>query len=158
MRLALQYPKMALFGALAIMYVVLRLAVPQPWLSDIMNSLFLGITGTVTVVFAPLAWRAFQDRAFNRVSQLTFGILLTWVSLFGAKLVGHVSQTYYPDISLFLSYLAIIGGVLHVTAAGMDGPEWRYHRSLLLCGLLSGLALFVITATMRLFNLFPFVT
>lgn len=139
--------RLAQFGAIAVItYVMLVITVPNMILLSLMNSLFLGVVGMVTIVFFPLFIRALKDKAFDRVTQLTIGIILTWFSMIGGRIAsvmitttGEASRIAISPYIAAIAYLAIVGGILHVTAPGMVEHEWRYNKRLLVVGLLVGL-------------------
>jgi 4-amino-4-deoxy-L-arabinose transferase-like glycosyltransferase len=138
--------KLAVFGiASAALYGALAATIPNRFLLEVFNCLFLGVVGTVTVVFFPLFLRAIRVREFDRVSQLTIGIILTWFSLILSRGVSVAIQATDEQTRLaatpliaFAAYIAILGGILHVTAPGMLEGKWRYNKGILAIGLLVG--------------------
>lgn len=145
--------RLAVFGiAAAVLYGVLSALVPDRFLVQVFNGLFLGVVGTVTVVFFPLFWRAIRVREFDRVSQLTIGIILTWFSLILSRSVSALIEatdeatrlTAAPVIA-FAAYLAILGGILHITAPGMVEQKWKYNKRILAFGLFVGAIIATVT-------------
>lgn len=138
--------KLALFGvAAAFLYAALVVFVPSRFLVEVFNGVFLGVVGTVTVVFFPLFWRAIRVREFDRVSQLTIGIILTWFSLILSRSVSVLIEATEESVRAqaapviaFAAYLAILGGILHITAPGMVETKMRYNKRLLFVGLAIG--------------------
>lgn len=148
--------KLVLFAVIAAaLYAVLALLLPERFLMELFNGVFLGVVGAVSVVFFPLAIRAIRNKTFDRVSQLVVGIILTWFSLIGSRALsvlinatGEATRIAASPIIGLLAYMAILGGVLHVTAPGMVENEWKYNKGLLACGLfvgfiVAGIAIFV---------------
>lgn len=140
------------FGALlaGLVFAVLAIFVPTNILLPVMNSICLGVVGAVTIVFAPLIARLFRDKEFDRVSQLIAGMLLMWLSLLGSRftslyvsITGNVDIVNSPVIA-FLAYLAIIGGVLHISAPGIVDKEWKYNRKTLRGAIAVGVIIAVI--------------
>lgn len=129
----------------AIVYIALAVLVPSRYLIEVLNGLFLGLVAAVTIVFFPLFLRAVQTKNFDRVSQLTIGIILTWCSLIVSRslnTIGRVTGTMDTISSsqfvAFAAYLAIVGGILHVTAPGMVEDKLRYNKGLLLLAVVIG--------------------
>lgn len=128
-------------------FILLRTLLPFGVMTELLNGVFLGMTGAVCIVFAPLFWRAVRDRAFDRVTQLTFGIILNMAALFLMRGVSVASRTFGSDAvrdtlwPALAVYLAILGATLHITAPGMVDEQLRYNRSILLVALLVGFAI-----------------
>lgn len=121
------------------LYVLALVALPTRVFVEVLNGLFLGMVVAVTVVFFPLFVRAISQRKFDRVAQLTIGIILTWLSLIISrsvnamgKVLGNTEVLATSPMVTLAAYLAILGGVLHVTAPGMLDDRLRYNKSLLL--------------------------
>jgi hypothetical protein len=139
-------PKLALFGVMAgCLFALLTLVVPNETLLPVMNALCIGIVGAVTVAYAPLMLRAFRDHAFDRVSQLISGMFLMWFSLLGSRgaslyinITGDSASVVNSPVVTFLAYMAIIGGVLHVSGPGTVEQEWKYDRRGLMFGAIAG--------------------
>lgn len=138
--------------AAAVLYGVLIATVPDRFLVQVFNGLFLGVVGTVTVVFFPLFWRAIRVRNFDRVSQLTIGIILTWFSLILSRgtsalieATDEATRQHAAPVIAFAAYIAILGGILHVTAPGMVEDKWKYNRGLLAFGLFVGFIIAAVT-------------
>lgn len=140
----------------AALYFVLLLTVPAGLLTEVFNGVFLGIVGTVTVVFFPLFVRSIRKREFDRVSQMTIGIMLTWVSLILSRSISTAVNAAGPELRTqaapliaLAAYVAIIGGILHVTAPGMVENEWRYNKRLLATGVIVGLIVAAVTIAVQ---------
>lgn len=142
-------------AAAAVLFFVLDHFFPAAFLVQIFNGMFLGLVGAVAVVFFPLFWRAITRREFDRVSQLSIGIILTWVSLIISRSLNVIGQTQGdlnrlpPSAIALAAYLAIIGAVLHITAPGMVEQRWVYNKGILIAAVFAGL---LIGATAILFQ------
>lgn len=128
---------MASLVALSV-YLVLAAALPTRILVAVMNGLFLGMVVSVSVVFAPLIKRAVLLRDFDRVAQLTIGIFLSWTSLIISRSVNTYGKIFDKPgeaagsgMVAVAAYLAILGGILHVTAPGMVDDKLKYNKGLL---------------------------
>lgn len=142
--------RLALFSVAAgAVFAALALFVPNSILLPVMNALCIGIVCTVTVVFTPLIKRSLQDKSFDRVSQLMVGMLLMWLSLIGFRganlyiaITGKAAEVASSPVIAFLAYMAILGGVLHVTApAVISQSDWKKNRKTLAIGVAAGLLL-----------------
>lgn len=136
------------------LYLLSIIIVPAHVLIPILNGIFLGLVGAVTVVFFPLFWRSIRQKRFDRVAQLTIGIILTWASLILSRSASTINRIVGPEavtnthLVTLAAYLAILGGVLHVTAPGMLEDKLRYNRgllalSLLIGGVIAGVAIYL---------------
>lgn len=128
-----------------ILYIVLLLALPTRVFVELLNGIFLGMVGAVTVVFFPLFWRSVRQKKFDRVAQLTIGIILTWFSLILSrslnvlgKITGETVALASSPLVTLAAYLAIVGGVLHITAPGMMDDRLKYNKGLLAGALIVG--------------------
>lgn len=126
-------------------YLLGVVLLPQSVFIELLNGLFLGMIVAVTVVFFPLFWRSVRQRRFDRVAQLTIGIILTWLSLIlsrsastYSRILGDTSTMTGSHVVTLAAWLAIVGGILHVTAPGMLDDKLRYNRGLLLLAALIG--------------------
>lgn len=135
-----------LAGIAAAFFGLLVTVVPKHALTEVLNGVFLGIVGAVTVVFFPLFLRSLRAREFDRVSQLTMGIILTWFSLILSRILSVYINATSPamrevvtPLIAFVTYLAILGGILHITAPGMVEEKWKYNKGLLAVALVIGL-------------------
>lgn len=134
--------------AATIVYSLLVALVPTRLLMEILNALFIGIVGAVTIVFFPLFLRSIRLKKFDRVSQLTMGIILTWVSLIINRTLSiyinatdnDVRAMLAPAIA-FAAYVAILGGILHISAPGMVEDHWKYNKGVLFLGIVFGVIL-----------------
>lgn len=111
-------------------YIILSQIIPAAWLVVLLNSIFVGVSVSVLFVLSPLAIRAVKTRTFDKVSQLSTGIIVTWVSLLvmrGISVIIHAQNKTAPLVNSpavsIATYLAIIGGLLYITAPGM--PQER---------------------------------
>lgn len=141
-------------------FVLLHMVVPVNALIAILNGIFLGVIVAVGIVYFPLIWFAFKHGKLDRVSQLSIGIALLWLSTAIAR--GWSFYFRYngtPDIwrdhwiVSLIAYLAIIGGALFVTAPGYPALAeeepfvfWGANRKLLLIlGAIGGITTFVLS-------------
>ncbi len=153
MRQSSLIPIQALLIGLAVaFFVILTFIVPAENLLAVMDNLFIGVVGAVTIVYMPLIQRALTDKKFDRVSQLSLGIVFTWVSMIGTKIASLYVTTPASPIKAInvyilsaLAYLAVLGGTLHVTAPGMINSEWKYNKKPLYLGIAVGIALSIIS-------------
>jgi uncharacterized membrane protein YecN with MAPEG domain len=113
-----------------------------------MNAVCIGIVGTVTIVYTPLMIRASKDHKFDRVSQLVTGMFLMWASLLGSRfanlyinITGDSASVVNSPVVTLLAYMAIIGGVLHISGPSTYDQEWRRDRRSLILGSLAGVLL-----------------
>lgn len=139
--------KLALYSVIAgAVFAALALFVPTYILIPIMNAICIGVVLTVTIIFSPLIARSLHDKSFDRVSQLMVGMLLMWLSLLGSRgasiyinITGRSEEVTSSPVIAFLAYMAIIGGVLHVTAPGIVSTnDWAKNRRVLVAGVVSG--------------------
>lgn len=130
------------------LYIGASWLVPTPVLIELLNGLFLGLAFSVSVVFAPLLWRAIKVKRFDRVAQLTVGIILTWISLALSRLASVVGVIVDRPGSMvgshivgLAAYLAVLGGILHITAPGMFEDRLQYNRGILVFAFVVGLGI-----------------
>lgn len=145
-----------LIGLALIFFAILAFVVPASSLLAVMDNLFIGVVGAVTIVYAPMIRRAVADHDFDRISQLTLGIFFTWISLAGTKLANSVLHAPLDTTKLInvylvsvLAYMAVLGGILHISAPGMSGTEWKYHCKTLVFGIIAGTLVSVISGYIR---------
>lgn len=127
----------------------------------ILNGVFLGVVVCVIIVYSPLVLATFYKPKTDRVSQLALGIGLIWLSIACQKIYWIIWHIYGAPLSwqsngflAWVSYIAIIGGCLFVTAPGFP-PEtsldtqvelWGANRTLLLTlGAIGGVVAFVLS-------------
>lgn len=142
--------KLWLFTALAaLIYLLAAVTVPTSILVQVLNGLFLGFSIVVTIVFAPLFWRAIRQPEFDDVSQLTVGMGLMWSSIWIARALNAYGQAQgfehginSPVVGVS-AYFGVVGLLLHITAPGMVRDRWVYNRRWVYTAVLSG---FVIAA------------
>lgn len=142
--------KLWLFTALAaLIYPLAAVTVPTSILVQVLNGLFLGFSIVVTIVFAPLFWRAIRQPEFDGVSQLTVGMGLMWWSIWIALALNAYGQTRgfehvvnSPVVGVS-AYFGMVGLLLHITAPGMVRDRWVYNRRWVYTAVLSG---FIIAA------------
>lgn len=114
---------------LAIVFVVVSSILPRIELMTILNGIFLGIVVAVVIVYSPLIWVTVRKPKFDRVSQLSLGIGLLWLSIAGQRLYWIIWHSYgapnewrsNPFLAAMV-FLSIVGGCLFVTAPGYP-PE-----------------------------------
>lgn len=145
---------------LGMLFSVLTFFIPKLELLTILNGIFIGIVTGVIIVYSPLIYYMIRYNKTDRVSQLAIGIGLLWLSIAGQKIYWIVWHSYGAPLSwqanYFLSamsYLAIIGGSLFITAPGYPPPTslepvelWGANRKLLLIlGAIGGIITFAFT-------------
>lgn len=110
---------------LAALFAVFSSLVPRAELMTILNGIFLGVVVAALIVYSPIILLTFSNKRLDRVSQLSLGIGLLFLSNAGQRLywiVWHVSGSPIgwqsnPFLQA-MAFLAIIGGCLFVTAPG----------------------------------------
>lgn len=135
-----------------LLYLIATVILPTRVFIEILNGIFLGLVVAVTVVFFPLFRRAVVQRNFDRVAQLTIGIILTWASLILSRsasaigrITGNTEAIAQSPIIPVAAYLAILGAILHVTAPGMLDDRLKYNKGLLAGAILAGAAFACLT-------------
>jgi hypothetical protein len=141
-----------LFFALmvAFFYVILNALLDPTIFIVLLNSLFFGVSVSVIYVLWPLAWRAIKTHQFDRVSQLSVGIIVSWLSVVSVRIASAISHNigklgYFatsPIISLS-TYMSILGGILYITAPGMADARLKYNRGALAASVIIGICLAV---------------
>ncbi len=115
---------------LIIFYSLTSFFVEEPPFINLLNGIFFGVSVAVSIVYAPLFLHSIQHPQFDRVSQLSIGIGLVWLSLLCQRL-WNTANRYYGSadgavnspITGFIIFMAIVGGSLFVTAPGYTlGP------------------------------------
>lgn len=145
---------------LAAVYMIAAIIVPSVRLIVVLNGIFLGIVVAVTIVYAPLIWSTLGRKEFDRVGQLSVGIGLLWASIASQRLWSSVFNYYQAPIEWInhpitgaITFMAIVGGCLFVTAPGYPPKTsiepvelWGANRRLLLIlGSLGGMLAFVLS-------------
>lgn len=80
------------------------------------------------------------------------GMLLMWLSLMGSRgasiyinITGNADDIVNSPVIAFLAYMAIIGGVLHVTAPGITNPnDWSKNKTALKIGIAASIPLAIL--------------
>lgn len=121
----------------------------------ILGAVLGGLSVGVVVYYLPGAVRDLRQRRFDRVSQLTLGILLGWASVAmtrgqatAIRLTGDLSLSNSPVVVVYL-IVAILAGVLHITAPGYDedvGVPARNWNNLIIALMAGGGAAAVLLA------------
>jgi hypothetical protein len=130
--------------AVAAIYLVAANTVPSNVLVQVLNGLFIGFSVAVTVVFAPLFWRALREPEFDDISQLTIGMGLMWVSIWISRALNAYGQTkgfasvINSPVVGFSAYLGVVGLMLHITAPGMVRDRWVYNRRIVYAAVAGG--------------------
>lgn len=139
--------------AITVAYTVVSMLVPTWLLLSALNGAFMGVTFTVMVIYWPLMWRALRVLPFDRSSHLALGIGLIWLSLTVSRGFSIWSRYSSPEFAAYstsmnnpffgyVGLLAIMGGVFHVTGAGLDQDgQFVRGRLLLTMCVLAGLSL-----------------
>lgn len=127
------------FSAVATtLYIVLQFVLDHETLLAIYTGAFFGLVLSITLVFVPAIWRAWNRHDFDNVSQFSVGIACTWGALilsFSANVAGVAIS---PSLKLLASYLAIVGGILHITAPGTVENKLQFNRGMLAMSALLG--------------------
>ena len=150
-----------MWALLAVVFFgVLQAFVPEADLIAILNGVFLGVIVAIGIVYGPLVWFTYRKGRLDRVSQLSIGIGLLWLSTaiqrawsFYYRYNGSPQEWQNSWIVSLVAYLAIIGGALFVTAPGfppISAEEpielWGANRKLLLTlGFIGGFTTFVLS-------------
>lgn len=117
---------------LSLAYFAVSLVVSPPYLINILNGIFIGIVIAVIIVYAPLVKESVISNKFDRTSQLSIGIGVLWLSIAMSRIwsayysyKGSSIQLLNHPIIGYITFLAIIGGILFVTAPGyyLDGEK-----------------------------------
>jgi hypothetical protein len=115
---------------LTVIYSAVSFFVEEPPLINLLNGVFFGVSVAVAIVYAPLFIHSIHHPKFDRVSQLSIGIGLVWLSLLCSRLwttanryYGNTEEVVNSPITGFIVFMAIVGGSLFVTAPGYTiGP------------------------------------
>lgn len=132
--------------AISLFYFVLAFTVDRFTLYALLNGIFMGVTVAVIAVYWPMFWRSIREVPFNRTSHLALGIGLVWIALIVSRALSIYTRHSNPELAVsaeafnnpFVGYvglLAILGGVFHVSGAGIDshGKFTRGRNLLLIC-------------------------
>lgn len=153
--------------ALALVFVVLSTFVPRVTLLTILNGVFLGIVAATLIVYSPLIWLTFRKVGFDRVSQLSLGVGLLFLSIASQRLywiIWHIYGTppswQSNPVLAAIAFVSIIGGALFVTAPGFppaNSPEpivlgGSNRKLLLILGGLGGVVTFIVSVTTGAIN------
>jgi hypothetical protein len=110
-------PKLVLWAVVLIsLFIFIEKFTNTVMVITILNGVFFGISFAVLIVYLPLIIYTIRHNIFDRVSQLSIGVGLIWLAL--------VSP--YTEFNIFL---AIVGGVLFVSAPGYDNKLPRFAGS-----------------------------
>ena len=116
---------------LSALFFVLITAVPTPLLVMVLNGIFTGVLIAVAYAYGPLIYQAIFNRyEYSGARQMALGILCLWLAFILSRSYSVIYRIMdrperLQDIPLIpvAIYLAIIGGILQVTAAEFDlGP------------------------------------
>lgn len=129
-----------LIGIVSLMtvgFVALLITLPARVVVDLMNGIFLGVVGSVMVAFFPLIVRFLDSKTFDRVSQLTVGIVTLWVVVIVGRVMSVIINATGPEMRekllpyiACLAYVGVVAGVLQLSATGTVDGQWRYNRGL----------------------------
>lgn len=152
---------------LAVAFMLLSTFIPRVMLLTILNGIFLGIVAATLIVYSPLIWLTFRKVGFDRVSQLSLGVGLLFLSIAAQRLYWIIWHVYGTPASwqsnpvlAGIAYVSIIGGALFVTAPGFppaNSPEpivlgGSNRKLLLILGGLGGVVTFVVSVTTGAIN------
>lgn len=106
-------------------YFLLAKIVTPTLLLDVINGAFLGVLVAVFIVYSPLVWDSLWNSKFDRVSQLSIGIGLLWLSIGMTKgWEGFIKYSGNPaclanhPLVGYIAFVAVCAGSLFVTAPG----------------------------------------
>lgn len=148
--------------AVTVIYFILAFTVPRLYLFSALNGMYMGVMVSVVITFWPLFWRSSRQFPFDRTAHLSMGIGLVWISLTLSRALSMYNRFAYPEAAIYsrilnnpvtgyVGVLAIMGGILHVTGAGMDADgHWIRGRKLLLVSMLIGLIVAVAAVAFQL--------
>lgn len=132
-------------------YIVLWAVFPLSMLIDLINGLFFGVCISVLMVLIPLVGRAIVTPTFDRVSQLTMGMFIVWIAVTTMRAFSvfrrateQTNLVNSPVISA-ASWMAIIGGLLYISAPGMVGPELKHNKFFLCLVMVVGIMFAIVT-------------
>ena len=139
--------RVLLFAILAIAgFVGLYIFMDLGTLVALLNGVFIGTVAAVCVTYRRLLWHSLTGaKQYDRVEQMTLGLLLCWISycVAAARTVQfHSAEVTHNAALLAVSrYVAIIAAVLQVTALdfGVGSPH-SYSRNAAWAGLAVGVA------------------
>ena len=120
----------AKFLALAVFFVLVCVLTEayanRDTLIIVLNGVFIGVSVFLVASLVPLSLRAMRDRNVDRISQLTFGIVLTWIAIILLRgnniwgrhvmVLGKLGFTWAIPTAI---YLSIFGAVLQISAPGV---------------------------------------
>lgn len=134
-----------LFAASVVFYALLYALMPMSLLIEVLNGLFLGVAVAVIAVYSPLLMRAFKAKEFDRVSQFAVGITCIGISSVMNRAVNAFGRIFDAEYNILNSpwvglsaFVAIIGGILFITAPGMESGKLAYNKKHVAWGLLAG--------------------
>ncbi len=134
--------------AVAAFYVIMRAIVGLDDLIILLNGAFIGAGLTYIIAFSDILKDAVVGRGpYDRVRQMALGMIIVWVAVtlgIASSIYGRASGAYIvtSEITPISRYLAIVGGVVQITAPDIgygQGFFFGRDRRLLLFGLVTGI-------------------
>lgn len=106
------------FGAVAVL--------PLPLLFGALDGAFFGVAVAVTVIYAPVFWRA-AVLPTDRAALLALGVGLSWAAFLATKLLATLyrinNETELTEANKVIGFfilLGVVGGALHIIAPGCE--------------------------------------
>lgn len=131
-------------------YWSLAWLVPNKILIAVLNMTLIAVCVMVLFVYAPYALQLWKHTKLDKVQQLTLGIVVSWLGLLLARswvvTIWTFDQLAWMRSSAFIGFyvfLAIIAGVLHITAPrSEDEPmiSWTLSQRIGITVLFGGVA------------------
>jgi hypothetical protein len=130
-------PKLVLWAVVLIsLFIFIEKFTNTVMVITILIGVFFGISFAVLIVYLPLIIYTIRHNIFDRVSQLSIGVGLIWLALVSQRVLAMYNRFYgsaegaanspYTEFNIFL---AIVGGVLFVSAPGYDNKLPRFAGS-----------------------------
>jgi hypothetical protein len=145
--------KLLIWAVIAsILFLIAKIFIPNPPLINLLNGIFFGVSVAVAIVYSPLIRYSLTYNKFDRVSQLSIGIGLIWVSMAFQRLWAGYNRFFGSPLNAanstetaLIVYIAILGGILFVSAPGYADTQppvfgGENRKLLLIFGMLGGLA------------------
>ena len=129
-------------------YLMLNAMLPAALLIQLLNAAFFGVSVAVLLSLLPLVMRAISHAQFDRISQLSVGIAISWFAIVIMHLnvvlwrsLNHPHWLFNSPLTSFASFLAIIGGILYIAAPGLLNVRDKQNRGILVFSVVTGIIL-----------------
>ena len=127
-------PKLLVWAVfLTLIFLLINNFVDSRILISVLNGIFFGISAAVLIVYSPLIHYTITNNVFDRISQLCIGIGLVWLSMVAQRgwsmynrFFGNINATANSPFTGFIVFVAILGGVLFVSAPGYNNSLPRF--------------------------------